>query len=112
MSEAGKRWVARVPSNYNGFIYVMSGQAKFGITEVSAKQGDVLMLPPSNAQAADDVLDELVVVSETPGVHFVLFAGKPINEPVFARGPFVMDSEEGLMQAFQDFRRGEKYFIH
>ncbi len=112
IKESGKRWIAQVPSNFNGFIYVLSGSVKIGSTESAAKTGDVVLLPPSNPKAADGDLDELVIVSQSADVHFVLFAGKPLNEPVFSRGPFVMDSQEALQTAFRDYQRGEKYFIH
>ncbi len=112
IKEAGKKFTAQIPSNYNGFIYVMSGQAKFGGSQQSAKTGEVLILPPSNPKAEDDSLDTFEAISESPNVHFILFAGKPLNEPVFARGPFVMDSQQGLADAYRDIQRGEKYFIH
>ena len=39
-------------------------------------------------------------------VQAVLFSGRPIGEPVVARGPFVMNSEAEIAQAFHDFRSG------
>jgi len=35
----------------------------------------------------------LVIVSGPQGAKFILFAGRPLNEPVFNYGPFVMDSQ-------------------
>jgi hypothetical protein len=39
--------------------------------------------------------------------HILLLQGKPIDEPAVQYGPFVMNSEEEIRQAFEDFRRTE-----
>jgi len=110
MTDSGRRFTTKIPSSYNGFVYVLSGRAKFGSTSFEGKEGDVLLLPPSNADVQPE--DEFVVESQSANVHFVLFAGRPLHEPVFARGPFVMDSQERLLEAYRDYQRGEKHFIH
>ncbi|MFT5819580.1 MAG: redox-sensitive bicupin YhaK (pirin superfamily) [Crocinitomix sp.] len=41
------------------------------------------------------------------GTELLIMAGQPINEPVVMGGPFVMNTEEEIEQAYQDFRDGK-----
>jgi redox-sensitive bicupin YhaK (pirin superfamily) len=44
------------------------------------------------------------------GVRVVLFAGKPLGEPVAARGPFVMNTDAELSAGFAEYRaEGERF---
>ena len=45
-----------------------------------------------------DDLDNQIKVTKT-------ISGKPINEPVVQHGPFVMNSQQEIMEAMQDFQR-------
>ncbi len=42
--------------------------------------------------------------------HFVLVVRKPLNEKVTQYGPFIMNSNEELKQAMQDFYNGHNGF--
>lgn len=37
----------------------------------------------------------------------LFMSGEPIGEEIFAQGPFVMNSEIQIMEAYRDFRMGK-----
>jgi quercetin 2,3-dioxygenase len=41
----------------------------------------------------------------------LLWTGKPLIQPVVARGPFVMNTENQIAEAFEDYRIGLFGFI-
>ena len=96
---------AEVPWNpaYNGLVFVFSGTGTIGrdrrpITPgqtIVTGRGDLLTL------TADERQDP-----ETPALELLLLGGQPIREPVVQYGPFVMNTEREVMQAFQDFQAG------
>ncbi len=39
-------------------------------------------------------------------IRFLFVAGEPLNEPIAWRGPIVMNTDEELAIAFQEYRNG------
>lgn len=58
---------------------------------------------------AIDVLSDLEIILKAGanGAKLLMLQGKPINEPVVQHGPFVMNSKQEIMQAFQDYQKDE-----
>lgn len=47
-----------------------------------------------------------VITATEKGVRFLLISGKPLKEPVAWYGPIVMNTEEELRLAFEEYRKG------
>jgi redox-sensitive bicupin YhaK (pirin superfamily) len=50
--------------------------------------------------------EEVAVTAEKDGVRFLLVSGKPIGEPVAWYGPIVMNTQEELKIAFEEYQNG------
>ena len=80
------------------FAYVIEGQGCFS-KEKDGLAGDGMVV------LFDDG-DEVVVSAREKSVRFLLISGKPINEPVAWYGPIVMNTQEELQVAFDEYERG------
>lgn len=101
--DAGHTATQDLPSDYNGFMYILEGSGMFGENDIKAGKGEVLLLDSVNEKA--DTSEIIIKADEKLRVIFI--AGKPLHEPVVARGPFVMNTEEEIKQAYSDFRNGK-----
>ena len=50
--------------------------------------------------------DEITVFTKEPKVRFLLVSGRPIREPVAWYGPIVMNTNEELQIAFEEYEQG------
>jgi redox-sensitive bicupin YhaK (pirin superfamily) len=50
--------------------------------------------------------DEIMVTTEDEPLRFLLISGKPIGEPVAWYGPIVMNTQEQLRVAFEEYNNG------
>jgi redox-sensitive bicupin YhaK (pirin superfamily) len=93
------RLVHTLPPGHSAFVYVFEGALTVG----SGARATHL------AQQTLAVLGEGTSVSLQAGelaARAILVAGRPLREPVARYGPFVMNTQEQLRQAFEDYRNG------
>lgn len=74
-------------------------------------QGQVTLNEQTPVQAAEIGLFELagdhIHLASSDAATVLLLAGEPLNEPVVGYGPFVMNTEQEIRQAIQDYRSGK-----
>jgi redox-sensitive bicupin YhaK (pirin superfamily) len=79
------------------FAYVIGGRGLFA-TEKQACENENLILFDDGSEA--------LIMTENDPVRFLLISGKPIREPIAWRGPIVMNTQEELRVAFEEFHNG------
>ena len=83
------------------FIYVYEGSVIINkdaqSTETMVSQGELGVLSGNGQQ---------LCVSAEKQCKFILVSGKPIEEPVVQYGPFVMNTQQEIVQAFNDYQSG------
>jgi redox-sensitive bicupin YhaK (pirin superfamily) len=50
--------------------------------------------------------ERLTAICDAQSGRMLVLAGRPLNEPVARRGPFVMSTEDELREAWDDYRTG------
>lgn len=91
---AGVEVTLPFPAEKDGFVYVYGGRASLGGREVGARH--IAALGPG----------EGLLVRALEDTRLLLAAGNPVREPVARYGPFVMNTEQELVAAFQDYQAG------
>lgn len=87
--------------SHNAFLYVFEGTVN-----VVAGQGDGDASIEAGKLAILGAGERVHIVGDGASNRFLLVAGKQLHEPVARAGPFVMNTRQEVMDAFQDFREG------
>jgi redox-sensitive bicupin YhaK (pirin superfamily) len=65
----------------------------------------IKMVDPESLVIFDDG-EEVVISTKDSGVRALFVSGKPIGEPVAWHGPIVMNTQEELRIAFEEYEKG------
>ncbi len=95
----GAAFTQTVKPGYTVFAYVFEGEGYFDRGRSSVCSDGTVVLYGAEG-------DEVVVTTKDKPVRFLLVSGKPLGEPVAWYGPIVMNTQEELRVAFQEFENG------
>jgi redox-sensitive bicupin YhaK (pirin superfamily) len=89
--------------DYNALLYVLAGHGRVGTEGWPVQTGQLAVFGAGNtlsmeAAAAQD--------GRSPNLDVLILGGRPIREPVAWMGPFVMNTREEVITAFEDYRAG------
>jgi redox-sensitive bicupin YhaK (pirin superfamily) len=89
--------------DFNALVYVLGGDGTVGEGGSRIGTGQLAVFGDGDTVtvSADAKQD-----SRTPSLDVLVLGGRPIGEPVYAYGPFVMNTKEEVAQAFEDYQAG------
>jgi redox-sensitive bicupin YhaK (pirin superfamily) len=87
--------------DFNALVYVLAGAGEVAGHPVRTGQLAVLGAGDFVTVTADAGQE-----SRSPALDVLVLGGKPIREPVAWGGPFVMNTRQEVIEAFEDFQRG------
>ena len=86
-----------IPATHNAFIYIMEGKVGvIGDDEVH-----------ENYTAVFNNNGDGFTIEALSDTRFFIGTGEPLHEPVVSHGPFVMNNQTELMEAFRDYQQGK-----
>jgi quercetin 2,3-dioxygenase len=101
----GARITQPVPEEYNAFAYVIKGKALFEQSNNSNKiiERENLVIFDKDGK---EVYIQAAKESKDP-LELLLIGGIPLREPIARYGPFVMNTQQEIYQAIEDYRGGK-----
>ena len=94
--EAGKAVELELPEGRNAAIVVLRGTVRVNDQQLTREATMALL----------DRAGRRVRLEANPSATVLLLSGEPIDEPIVGHGPFVMNSEQEIAQAFADYNGG------
>jgi redox-sensitive bicupin YhaK (pirin superfamily) len=94
---AGGSFALELPREHHVFAYPFEGDALIGEPAAAVARGTLAVLGPG---------ERVMLGAGTTPARILLAAAKPLNEPVARYGPFVMNTQDELRQAFVDYQAG------
>ena len=101
--EPGAELLLPWPREFNALVYVLAGAGSVGGEARPIRTGQLAVHGPGNSLLLRaDARQE----SRHAALDILILGGRPIGEPVYAYGPFVMNTRAEIMKAFEDFEAG------
>jgi redox-sensitive bicupin YhaK (pirin superfamily) len=96
--EPGTEFEQTIKKGYRAFAYVIEGSGYFESGKRRSIDTEHLVIFKDG--------DQVKIAADDKNLRFLLISGKPLGEPVAWRGPIVMNTQEELQVAFNEYRNG------
>ncbi len=97
-AKKGGKFFFEIPDSHNAFVYVLNGKIKLKNDDAEiANHFLVVLNKDGNGFEVEALEDSLLMIG----------TGEPLNEPVASHGPFVMNNQTQIMEAFRDYELGK-----
>jgi hypothetical protein len=90
--------------DFNALAYVLSGDGSVGIERTPVRTGQLAVFGAGGSMTVTAAPSQ--ESRHAGGLEVVLLGGLPIREPLAWMGPFVMNTEAEVRQAFEDYQAG------
>lgn len=90
-------------SDFNALVYALSGHGRVGAAGQPINGGQLAVLGSGDHIT---VSADRAQSAASPALDVLLLGGTPLREPVFAYGPFVMNTRAEVAAAIEDYQRG------
>jgi len=94
--KGGRRAELPLPEGHTTILFILRGKVELGLSR-TAGEADLVLLSRDG---------EGIVFDAREDASILVLSGKPIDEPVVGHGPFVMNTQEEIQQAIEDYRTG------
>ncbi|MGM7680775.1 pirin-like C-terminal cupin domain-containing protein [Cytobacillus sp. Hm23] len=100
----GTEYTHVLPENHNSFLYMLAGEMAFGESKTKiAKTGAATLSFNEEGTVSNPSELKIKAVSRS---KVLIYSGIPIREKIAFGGPFVMNTQEEIRDAFIDLQRG------
>ncbi|MCP3761769.1 pirin family protein [Domibacillus sp. A3M-37] len=94
---AGEQYTHKLEADHTAFFYVLGGRCAFGENETVLEKGQAALLTKGH---------DIQIKSEARS-KVLIYSGKPHGDPIITHGPFVMNTQQEIREAFLDYQSGK-----
>jgi redox-sensitive bicupin YhaK (pirin superfamily) len=107
LPHAGSEIDLPFPADHNCIVFIRRGSVEILSGEGESELKPTKLSPQEVALMRLDGSSTLRIRVLEPDSSVLILGGEPLNEPIAARGPFVMNTQDELRKAMTDYQRGK-----
>ncbi len=93
-----------IPTDFHAALYLTAGTLLVSENQTVMREAELALLTNATSESDSGVLCHNPT---NEALDVIILAGKPLGEPIFMQGSFVMNSREGIATAYSDYQAGK-----